>query len=415
MTSFNINSLIPHRREDWMLLSVILNSLINISGVLSNALPYVLMIISVIIFFYILLKYCRRVPLTGITGKCYSLMIVWTIILTLHMFLFAESASFSYYFASNTFFPYLLPLLIMCFPRDYRIDLKYYWRIQWIFCIIFIILFPFAIRKVMAYGAIVQSMGMDGSNVGEYYQEMISAHAFAVLATCTIMIYFKDYLRHKKWYLYIIATVCLLFLMAYSGRRGNTAIYILYFAFIFIVNFYSNKITLRSLILWCSIILGLYYVVSGSLDSTFSILRDRAYIDSRSKVEDAFFADFNSIQDWLFGRGWMGAYFDRDFGKNRELVETGYLNLLLHGGLLLLVPYVVILFNSFRLGLFKSKNVLCKGFAVMCVMQLISLYPYGLPTFSVLHYTIWIGVFVCNSQYYRNLTDQEIFKLGIVG
>ena len=49
---------------------------------------------------------------------------------------------------------------------------------------------------------------------------------------------------------------------------------------------------------------------------------------------------------------------------NRLVIETGYLNIILKGGIFLLLPYVFFCIKSFFLGYFKSKNMLTKGMGV---------------------------------------------------
>lgn len=114
--------------------------------------------------------------------------------------------------------------------------------------------------------------------------------------------------------------------------------------------------------------------------------------------------------DWVFGRGWFGRYYEPGFKIFRSSIETGYLALILRGGFLYLIPYVATLSFTAFTGYFKSNNLFCKSFAIMCLMQIISLYPYGWPVFNYFHFILWMGVWVCNIKSFREMTDNQIFN-----
>ncbi len=110
----------------------------------------------------------------------------------------------------------------------------------------------------------------------------------------------------------------------------------------------------------------------------------------------------------MFGRGWFGRYYEPAIMDYRSDIETGYLALVLRGGLFYLVPYVAILILSFFNGYFRSRNLFCKSFAILCLMQVVNLYPYGWPAFNFYHFVVWVGVWVCNSKKFRRLDNIQI-------
>lgn len=127
---------------------------------------------------------------------------------------------------------------------------------------------------------------------------------------------------------------------------------------------------------------------SNMAETFFATLMERGDEDSRSGVEESFYADMKTETDWIFGRGWFGAYYDPIFNKPRLGVETGYLTLILRGGLFYLIPYVIILLFSFYNGYFRSNNLFCKSFGILCLMQIINLYPFGWPAFNFFHFFV---------------------------
>lgn len=174
----------------------------------------------------------------------------------------------------------------------------------------------------------------------------------------------------------------------------------------------SDKKTSKfKMVLMAAVVIGLGYMLfSNMADSFFATLFERGDVDSRSGVEESFYADMKSQIDWAFGRGWFGQYYEPIFRTFRSSIETGYLALILRGGFLYLIPYVAILFFTVFNGYFKSRNLFCKSFAIMCLMQIISLYPYGWPAFDFFHFTLWLGVWLCNIEQFRKLTDNQIVE-----
>lgn len=200
---------------------------------------------------------------------------------------------------------------------------------------------------------------------------------------------------------------------AYLARRGNLAMLGLYLALAWLMYAMFDKKTSKIKLIFISILviaLG-YGFFTGSVDSFFATLSERGDENTREGVELAFFFDMRDINDWIFGRGWFGQYYDFVFGYKRFGVETGYLTIILRGGLIYLIPYILLLVLSFINGFFRSKNLFCKSFAIICLMQVVSLYPWGWPQFNFLHYVIWLGVMTCNSRAIREVEDSQIFNL----
>ena len=154
-------------------------------------------------------------------------------------------------------------------------------------------------------------------------------------------------------------------------------------------------------------------------DSTFSFFFTRLTEDSRAPVETAFFESFKGeTLDWIFGRGINGTYycilFDDSFVSLRGTIETGYLYIILKGGIISLVFYLFFLLNSAYLGFFKSKNMLTKAMALYLIAHVIYLLPFGLPSFSLEYIIVWVCVAYCQSKVWRMKEDVDIKRhLGL--
>ena len=421
-----IKSLKPHRREHWIMLSILGYSFV---GVLKYYLPSMLcnmlMMVSAFTFIIVVCKHASGFHLKGMTGLFYGILIFWSLCLTFHMFFLADikSTFVEYhgittwllaYFGSPMFLPNLIPFVILVFPRNYQFDFRYLWRVMWLLCILYMCYYPFAFWNMTHYSwSMDQVAGTEWGDKGTYGDFITnSTLGISALAPEVIMVYLKKYLSQKHWQWFLIAYVSGILLTAFMARRGGLVMSVLYLAFAWVMYALSDKKTSKfKMVLMAAVVIGLGYMLfSNMADSFFATLFERGDVDSRSGVEESFYADMKSQIDWAFGRGWFGQYYEPIFRTFRSSIETGYLALILRGGFLYLIPYVAILFFTVFNGYFKSRNLFCKSFAIMCLMQIISLYPYGWPAFDFFHFTLWLGVWLCNIEQFRKLTDNQIVE-----
>lgn len=421
-----LRSLKPCKSEHWLMLSILLYSLV---GVLKYYLPVFItnVITSVCGFGFIVLiiMNIRRCSLTGWIRALYLFLVFWTLCLTLRMFLiddvrgtFGEYNGITTwllaYFSSPYFLPNLMPLILLTIPAQNGFDFRYLWRAMFLMMILYLCYYPFAFWSMTHYN---WSFNVAGAGWGEAgtYGDFISnsTKGIAAIAPAVIMIYLKKYLPVGTWRWFMIAFVGSMLIQTFLARRGNLAISILYLVLAWgMYSFNDRHVSKVKMILIALAVVGVCLLLfSNMADSFFSTLMERGIADSRSGVESGFYKDMDSAADWIFGRGWFGQYYEPIFDKLRSSIETGYLALILRGGLLYLIPYAGILGLSFYNGYFKSRNLFCKSFAIICLMQIISLYPYGWPTFNFLHFVIWLGVWVCNSKALRLMNDRQIKRL----
>lgn len=418
-----VKSLRPHRREHWIVLSILVYSLV---GVLKYYLPNpacnALMVLSAFIFIVVVCKHANGFHLKGITGLFYGVLIIWSLCLTFHMFFIADirSTFVEYhglttwllaYFGSPMFLPNLIPFVILAFPQNYQFDFRYLWRVMWLLCILYMCYYPFAFWNMTHYSWSFDDAGLDWGEKGTYGDFISnSTRGIASLLPIVIMVYLKKYLPQKRWRCFLATYVGNILIAAFMARRGGLAMSVLYLVLAGMMYSLNDKRTSKiKMILMATIVVGVIFVLFTNLsDSFFSTLIERGDEDSRSGVEENFYSDMKSQADWLFGRGWFGQYYEALTGYYRSAIETGFLALILRGGCLYLVPYVSCLLLSFYNGYFKSNNLFCKSFALLCLMQFLSLYPYGWPAFNFFHFIIWLGVWICNNCRIRQMTDQQI-------
>lgn len=420
-----IKSLKPHRREHWIMLSILVYSIV---GVLKYYLPSTLCnaLLTLCAFIYIIVvcKHASGFHLKGFTGLSYFVLILWSLCLTFHMFFIADirSTFVEYYglttwllayFGSPMFLPNLIPFVILAFPRNYQFDFRYFWRVMWLLCILYMCYYPFAFWNMTHYSwSMDQVAGTEWGDKGTYGDFITnSTIGIASLAPVVIMVFFKKYLPAKRWKWFLASYVGSILITAFLARRGGLALSVLFLVLAWVMYALSDKKSSKfKMLFMATTVFGLVFVLFTNMsDSFFSTLMERGNENTRSGVEESFYADMKSQVDWIFGRGWFGRYYDPIFSVFRSSIETGYLALILRGGFLYLIPYVVILGITFFSGYIKSKNLFCKSLAIMCLMQLISLYPYGWPAFDFFHFFLWLGVWICNIKTFREMDDNQVF------
>lgn len=413
-----IKSLRPTRTEHWIMISILLYTISSLlGGFVSPFISKLFLYTGCIIYLFILVTRWKGIPLEGISRLWLFLLVIWTICLTFHMiFLFDLNtvktgdvnrgfiSTISFALDSLPFFPHLLPLCICCFPRNYHFDLRFFVRMISLVAVAFIILYPFAFSRMTAIRFQDIDDYINGVEASKY-----ATLSIRLLIPATISLYLKKYLPNKTWWLFMIAFIGGIIANAYMGRRGGTATSILYLGLLWYVYTTGNKGGSKISAFFAGVLmLAAGFVIFSNLSDTFfSYIVERGLEDNRTDRNMDFMMDVFAGNDWIYGRGWFGQYYDSVYGY-RYSIETGYFALLLRGGVVYLIPYVSILILTFINGFFRSNNILCKAFGVMAVMQLIELYPWGWPAFTFNFFALWIGVFICNKPYYRKLTDSQI-------
>lgn len=409
----------PQRIENYIVLIIAIYLMFSfLSHHIPTAICNGVRVITGILFIALLIKRFRSIPFTGHIRLLYAILVSWTIILVIR-FLLEDIDSFQGVslnqklgntFLSDNFLPYLLPLMLMCFGKNRVIDFQYFFFISKKFGILFLILLPLALYSMMTYNIDMSIIiGGEGS-----YSDFTNNSTFGIvyLLPAFIFIYFKKYLTEKNWHIYFISFLGALAIALYMARRGRSAIYLLHLTSCWLLYLTSSKGRSKIKIFIGAIFVAIiaYTIFSYTQDSFFSILVERGLEDSRSGIEDNMIADMQGWE-WIIGRGLFGEYYDSSFGYYRPDIETGYLALILKGGIIYLGCFVGILLLSAYKGLFNSKSLFLKSFAIIMIITVIDLYPFGWPKFNFHYFTVWLGVYMCNKESYRKLTDTEISNI----
>jgi hypothetical protein len=170
------------------------------------------------------------------------------------------------------------------------------------------------------------------------------------------------------------------------------------------------------------IYLSILFISLGALYSTslyktssskiFGYLVNRGSEDTRTGGELYFYADMK-IDDWIIGKGLRGQYFAPNITEGqvsnfRNLIETGYLQVILKGGLINLGLLIMIAFPACIKGIFFSKNILSKASGIWIFLFMINLYPQIAVAFNLSYLLVWISIGICYSKKIRNMSNDDI-------
>lgn len=146
----------------------------------------------------------------------------------------------------------------------------------------------------------------------------------------------------------------------------------------------------------------------------FGKITSRFGDNTREYVYLHFAADFSDHpMDLVTGRSMMGTYEcggvegEDGNGGQRGIVECGYLNNLLKGGFIYLLLYIATMFTAMRRG-FKSHNALGKASGWILLFQLTDMVYFGIHSFNLKSYMLWMLVAVCLNRTLMQKTDDEL-------
>lgn len=282
---------------------------------------------------------------------------------------------------------YLLPFIILKLPNE-----KYFKELLNLFFKISLWVIPL---WIMNYSDLIQVGTYKAEGIGSYLP-FISAFLLGLSA------YFTK--RQRNINIVIWATFFMLMMM--NARRNVSFSLLLYAVIAYVLISLSSlkKNTAKTIIIYLfSILTGLILLLNfDSLTSgVFNNMANRAHEDTRSGVEELFFMDFSNapVSDWVFGRGMDGSYYqsmrNEETGEiidYRNGIETGYLNMMLKGGIIYDVVIILIMILAIKRG-FKKRDIVCRYISIILFTYFIDLYTTNpVCTFSVRSILFWFIV-----------------------
>ena len=304
------------------------------------------------------------------------------------------------------FLIYFVPI-VMLFPKD-LIYLKKVFTTIIILGIFFIIYDLIFISDLLyPYGRNVRSQ-----SIIETFVQALSIPSGFLLLTYSY--------HSKKWKLFAILIIVLTLIFSLiRARRGLIFISLNMLIFAYFLYYFSNKKkiinTIFSIILFSILIFMVERVYNENRKGLFSFFESRKTEDTRQNVENCFYRGMSNI-DWIIGKGINGTYYcpridNGTFESYRTVIETGYFQIILKGGIVSLALLLLIAIPAMIKGLFYSKNILSKGCGLWILLFLIESYPGTFNTFTMHYILVWISIGICFSSEIRNMEESEMKKI----
>lgn len=307
------------------------------------------------------------------------------------------------YFLLNPYLgllPYFLPLILL-FPQNLLFFKKTYSYIT-VFGIFYILFVGLSFRYLVS------------SNHSDLMSRGVVETSFVLSFPSGFLLLTYDYHSKKKIMFSLIVILLTLLFAVIRARRGLITMTssLIFFSFLLYLLSSKNKILMiyLAVLLFLSATLYISHLYKPEENRLVGFISERGTEDTRTAVELYFYDDMK-FKDWIIGRGINGKYYCPDIEEDmdyRGVIETGYLQIILKGGLTELVLLLLIFIPAIIAGLFYSKNILSKAAGIWIIIALISLYPALVANCTLNYLLVWICVGICYSKKIRNLPDSYI-------
>ena len=324
---------------------------------------------------------------------------LWSLLIILRGFQFNYSSlKIMLFDALFGIFPYFFPLIIL-FPKKLEVYKKLFGII--LLFGVFALLYDIVFFKYLT-----------SSDRGSVLSRNTIENTSDLVIPCGFILFTYSYHSSKAKLISVVVIVVALLFAIYIARRGyifkcSSILIVAYFLYLF-----SSKRKIVVIYLSFLILLaGVFYVnrFYKLNDRIFSFLEERGEEDTRTGVEIYFYNDMKT-KDWIIGRGINGEYYCPSIDEGavtayREVIETGFLQTILKGGLISLGLFFFIAVPAIFKGLFDSKNLLSKAAAIWILLGIIYSYPTIIQVFSLYYLMIWISIGICYSKNIRSIPE----------
>ena len=227
--------------------------------------------------------------------------------------------------------------------------------------------------------------------------------------------------RYKK--IILLAILCFI-LVSFVTSTRIAFVYMLLTLVFFSVQFFKNKyISLYKKFFIAGFFILSLLALSIQIPTLYNKISNNKEVttDTRTFLFVEMFSDM-SDSELLVGRGALGTYYSPYFdmlkragveggdAATRSANEVGYLQMILKGGYIIVVLYLLILIPAAYLGIFKSKNIISKMSGYLIFIYLLLWTISYLPAYSPEFLFLWMAVGTTISLTARNITDDELQK-----
>lgn len=297
---------------------------------------------------------------------------------------------------------YFSPLILL-FPRNW-VFFKKIFDVIVIFGICYLLTDLLFIKALMS----ADRSNRESQGIVETFSNLSFSSGFLMLT----------YIYHsKKRQLFAIGIVILALLLAiFKARRGLILMYsgMVFTSYLMYLYYSTKKISILYVTIFIALLGALYIssVYKPRNNRVYGFAVDRGNEDTRTVVETFYYDDMKT-KDWIAGRGIRGEYFCPNVEENqltnyRFVIETGYLQTILKGGLISLGLFLLIAVPAVIKGLFYSRNMLSKAAAIWILLSLVYSYPATVNAFTLSYLLVWVSIGICYSKELRNMSEKTI-------
>ena len=369
-------------------------------SILQGYLPYILAFASVFILLFIYLGTYWRTDIDGVFTKwAYDLLIIWILICLFRSLLEIRSAKemmpffFSNYMAISLF-PVLFFIAGINFRYFHSINkiLFIYLLLATIPALAFPNYFELQIFLLMPLFYIILTIPLKSV--------WLSLLVFVI----TLVVVFLS-LSNRAGLLRILISLCIVgayYIMMYV-KINKKIINALVFT-ILMIPLFSLYLGIKGQ--------SIFQMTLGKNEIEYS--QYNPYADTRTFLYYEVFQDLKSNNSFLLGKGMAGGYSSLAFETyNRNMVEVGFLQLLMKTGIIGVFIYCFVIISAIYQALSRSNNLFIKSIGLLLSSYIVLIFIENVIAFNLLNVVIWICVGMCHSSVLRNMEDSEIKKLFV--
>ena len=222
-----------------------------------------------------------------------------------------------------------------------------------------------------------------------------------------------NYHNNKRRMLAILVVLLSLLTSTILARRNIMLTFSNYILFSIILLLFNSKQSITNKIFLILIVVssftGAYFLFNKYQDVLFARITERIEQNTRDQIFTGFFSSM-STQDLIYGKGFDGTYYAPTIEENdnRSIIECGYLQTILKGGIVNLALFLLIALPAAFLGIVKSNNTIAMAAGTIIILWLIDMFPWGMPALNIRYILVWICISICYSKEIRNLSEAEI-------
>lgn len=157
----------------------------------------------------------------------------------------------------------------------------------------------------------------------------------------------------------------------------------------------------------------------------YSITKEQSVFEYTNEIEDDHIKgdtrtflymetliDLQTKKAFIEGIGISNGYYSPFFHeRNRDVNEVTFLHYLFRGGLIWLIPYMLLIIYAIYHAIKYSRNLLCLGGSIMLSGYFFACFIMDVIALSFIHVIIWFFIATCSSKKWTSFSNSTIYQL----